>query len=196
MSGARFTAIALAVVATTLTPAASAQPAAAGAGTGAFENATPLALRPSKPLELVQEAPHAGIGWKLVAIAAVLGGGAYCLRRRLSIKPREEGELTIVRRVSLGMRSELVVVNVEGQRLLLGVTPHAIQSLSLLEANDDATVRAPAAGPTSGPFGDRFDALLDAAERTVPRSDAAARAVDERTVAGQARGLLALRRRG
>ncbi len=172
------------------------------------EGGTPLALRAGKAIELAQEPQHAGLGWKIAAVLAVLGGVAlYARKRGLPKKLGESGELTIVRRAALGMRSELLVVNVEGQRLLIGVTPHSIQSLAILDADEDRPVRAPAAQSSS--LGERFAAMLGSAEahnvrdseRESPAPTAAAqlspaaRSVEaEDDVAGQARGLLSLRR--
>lgn len=43
---------------------------------------------------------------------------------------------------SLGQRERLVIVDVEGQRLLLGVTPGAITRLGRLAPSDEAPVEA------------------------------------------------------
>jgi hypothetical protein len=112
--------------------------------------------------------------------------------------------LAILRRTPVGFRSELVVVDVEGQRFLLGVTPHSIQSLATLDS--DSASEAPAMAPAAS-VGDKFSAMLDSAERRSSareRNDPPASSVgqaavptvqDDADVAGQARGLLALRGR-
>jgi flagellar biogenesis protein FliO len=237
----RLCAIAVALAATVLTPPASAQldappslrpdpPAAAS------EGPTPLALRPNKSLELAREPEHATAGWKVVAVLAVLGGAAFYLRKRWKPRRGEDGQLTIVRRAAIGMRSELLIVNVEGQRMLLGVTPHSIQTLAMLDAleatspvgseqarsvlspaEDDAafdiergvlgsanaaaaaTSRGAASdGPGRTPdLGGRFAAMLRAADPGArPPPATPGEGIDDTHVAGQARGLLALRRRG
>ncbi len=224
MMRARWPAIALAAAAIALTPVALAQvdvPAAAPSSAASPEGGTPLALRPSKPLELAHEPPHSGIGWKLAAIVAVLGGAAFYVRKKWTPSASHDAQLTIVRRATVGFRSELLVVNVEGQRLLLGVTPQSIQSLAILD-NDEAPAAAAApvdaAGSAStGSLGERFAAMLDAADRPSPRArgakkehaqketlpkEPAAKASrldssvddDEPEIGSQARGLLALRR--
>jgi flagellar biogenesis protein FliO len=188
-----------------LSPVASASPPEVG---------TPLTLRPSKPLELAREpVSTTGMGWKLGALALVLGVVAFYSRRKLSSKRIDDTQLTIVRRATVGFRSELIVVNVEGQRFLLGVTPQSIQSLALLDG-DDATVPALAPAPSpdaSSSLGDRFAAMLDAADRPdpvarSPRREVAAKVAkvasteaavsfdEEPDIGTQARGLLALRR--
>ncbi len=171
------------------------------------EAATPLGLRPSKPLELASEPAHPGIGWKIAAIALVLGGVGFYSRRKFASKRTDDAQLTIVRRATIGFRSELLVVNVEGQRLLLGVTPQSIQSLALLDSDDTAPAFAASPSPdVSSSLGDRFAAILDAAdspraksprrEPTAKRalSDPAASSEEEPDFGSQARGLLALRR--
>ncbi|MBV9949917.1 MAG: flagellar biosynthetic protein FliO [Myxococcales bacterium] len=192
-----------------------AHPAALAPAPG--DGATPLALRPSKPIALAPEPAHAGVGWKLGLVALILGGGALYLRKRLPARRTADAQLTIVRRAPIGIRSELLVVNVEGQRLLLGVTAQSIQTLATLDPLDEtpAEEAAPARAATPGASlsrvlgGDaqegerghdlakRFAAVLQAAD-TGARGDAAppAGGDDDPPIAGQARGLLALRRRG
>jgi flagellar biogenesis protein FliO len=139
----------------------------------------------------------------------VLGGVGFYSRRRFASKRTDDTQLTIVRRATIGFRSELLVVNVEGQRLLLGVTPQSIQSLALLDGDDTAPALAASASPNvSSSLGDRFAAILEAADSPGPRakslrrepttkrasSDPAASSEDEPDFGSQARGLLALRR--
>jgi flagellar biogenesis protein FliO len=192
-------AIALALGAIGLTEPALADADGPTAPAPSVESATPLTLRPSKPLDLAQEPQHAGIGWKLFALAAILGCAGFYFRKRFQFKGAPDTGLTIVRRAPVGIRSELLIVSVEGQRLLIGVTPHTIQSLAVLDSDE------PAVEASSTPLGERFSAMLESAEK---RADAAPRAAPAtpfqpappaeeapEDVAGQARGLLALRRR-
>lgn len=194
-----FAAMAVALAATVLTSRASAQadpPRDTPSATS--ETATPLALRSPKPLELAPEPTHSGLGWKVVAVMAILGGAAFYLHKRVGPRRLDDGQLTIMRRTAIGIRSELLVVNVEGQRLLLGVTPNSIQSLAVLDGDADQSVDA-SAGETSAQdqaVEQRFAALLKSTETraVAPRPDPLPRVEDE--VAGQARGLLSLRRQG
>jgi flagellar protein FliO/FliZ len=175
-------------------PAASAEPA------------TPLVLRPSKPLELAPEPAPSSVGWKVAAVLALAGGLAFYLRKGRPGARVKDGGLVVVRRVPVGMRSELLVVNVEGQRLLVGVTPHSIQSLAILDSDEpqpaEEAVRA------STPLGERFAAMLDSARQAIPR-EAPSRPVavahpappaphpePGAPVADQARGLLSVIRSG
>jgi flagellar biogenesis protein FliO len=213
-TAAAVVAAAVPVAAAAPAPAAAAAPEAAPAAQAPTVSAaapavadpgTPLALRPSKPLELAKEPPSGGsLGWKMVAILLVLGGVAFFARKRFQPVVISDARLNIVRRTGIGFRSELVIVDVDGQRLLLGVTPSSIQMLATLDGED-------ASGALTAPPGtadERFAALLDAADRRSsrprvepasasqparePREDASP---DPDDVAGQARGLLALRGR-
>jgi flagellar biogenesis protein FliO len=193
-----FAAIALAIGAIVLTPPVGAQQDPPPDTSVAPAASTPLALRPGKPLALAPEPPHSSLGWKVLACLAILGGAAFYMRKRLKPRQLDDGQLTIVRRAPIGIRSELLVVQVEGQRLLIGVTPHAIQSLAVLDSDDEAASRvAEALAPTGSVVGERFTAMLQAADaRTPGHRPEVSPAVDEASLAGQARGLLALRRRG
>jgi flagellar protein FliO/FliZ len=227
--GAIVAAIGVALAATVLTPRARAQQdpprdtvsaptVAASERRRDDEVATPLALRPTKPLELAQEPARAGGAWKIVAVFVILGGAAFYLRKRIQPRRIEEGQLTIVRRTTVGLRSELLIVNVEGQRLLIGVTPHSIQSLAVLDGieadapefvaaserrrNEDAASERrrgdDEALAQERPVGERFAAVLKSAETPRPEANRPKlpAASEEPYVAGQARGLLGLRRQG
>jgi flagellar biogenesis protein FliO len=213
-------AIALALAATTLTATAAAdapdapvlvQGSTAPATAASSSGSTPLSLRPSKAIELAPEPAHGALAWKVAFVLALVGGAALYLRRRATPIEARMPELTIVRRAAVGLRSELVVVNVEGQRLLIGVTPHTIQSLAILDADEPHAQLAAAPPRGASNLGERFAAMLDTASRTAPAPDLpvaadpprraraerpSPRALQEDEVAEQARGLAALRRAG
>jgi flagellar biogenesis protein FliO len=217
MTPVRF-AIALALAATTLTAAAAAEtvadrtaPSTVAGAAPAAQTSTPLSLRPGKPIELAPEPEHAATAWKVAFVLALVGGAALYLRRRAAPLESRQPELTIVRRASVGLRSELLVVNVEGQRLLIGVTPHSIQSLAILDGDDPEARVAPMPSRNGSTLGERFSAMLDTAARGAagsaptlpaepPRRDGVERAArpsyHNDDVAEQARGLAALRRAG
>lgn len=66
-------------------------------------------------------------------VVAVLGGAAWALRRTNTMR---RGRLPIVveTAVALGERRSLVVVSVEGRRLLLGLTPQSVGLVTELKA--------------------------------------------------------------
>jgi flagellar protein FliO/FliZ len=200
----RWAVIAAAVSVITLALPALADPADAPAPPPP-DTGTPLSLRPSKPVALATQPDGPSTGWKLAALLALAGSAAIYWRKRGRRGPSLQGELTIVRRASVGIRSELLVVNVEGQRLLIGVTPQSIQSLAILDHDehperDERHERMSAEAPQTGmTVGARVDALLGVSEERRPRIapvSLVATVPAEGTALGQARGLLALRRQG
>ncbi len=149
---------------------------------------TPLQLRHDSVV-----APSSGsaasAGWKLAGIAVVIAGVALWLRKK-----RRNGlgdslpspTLRVVARTSVGARSELIVVDVGGQRVLLGATPSSINHLVDIDTDDllhEATKPA-----LRGTMGSRFHALLEGA---LTEKDAR----PEEVVETQAKNLVVLRKR-
>jgi flagellar biogenesis protein FliO len=94
---------------------------------------TPLGVRPSKPLTLAPESTSSGIGWKLAFAAAAVGLGVWGMRKRNAQKRNApKHAIDIVSRKALGVRSELLVVTIDDQTFLLGVTPTSIGMLTTL----------------------------------------------------------------
>ena len=130
------------------TPAVSAAvPLAAPAAPAA--DGTPLATHataPAKPLALAPQSEGLSIGYKLLAVLAI--GGAVALYLKKKRGPKVAGivpsKIDILARAGLGVRSQLVVVEVEGTRLLVGMTPSAIQTLAVLQTPEDDNVAAEA----------------------------------------------------
>jgi flagellar protein FliO/FliZ len=99
---------------------------------------TPLSVRPARPIELAPEPHSSRFGVGLAALAAGVGAAFWLYRRRgggRSAGPRRT--ITISARQAIGVRSELIVVEIDGQGMLLGVTPGAIQRLALLPAAEE-----------------------------------------------------------
>jgi len=147
------------VVTAAALPAAAPAPAPAPAVTAAVPLAaptaapaadgTPLATHataPAKPLALAPQSEGLGIGYKLLAVLAI--GGAVALYLKKKRGPKVAGivpsKIDILARAGLGVRSQLVVVEVEGTRLLVGMTPSAIQTLAVLQTPEDDNVAAEA----------------------------------------------------
>ena len=121
-----------AIAATAAAPIAAAPIAAAPLATE--PTATPLQLRATHPLELAQDPVSNYAAWKLAAALAVMAAGAYALKKHNDKnRPTETiRSLQVLKKLSIGVRTELIVVDVDGQRLLLGVTPSSIQTLASL----------------------------------------------------------------
>jgi flagellar biogenesis protein FliO len=170
---------------------------------------TPLQVRPSKPLVLEPSPPASNVGWKLFAMVSIAGAGFWLWKRRAARPVTfQVPQLAILRRISLGVRSELVLIELDGQRLLLGVTPHTVQNLYIVpdasaeETTDDGEDRETAT------YGRRLAGMIGAVEEARTEGSAApaspvqpkrskrtGRAVAEpiaMPVEGQARGLAAL----
>ncbi len=102
----------------------------------------PLVIRrtPEKPLELSAQTPSDSIWIKLAVCGLIVGGAVYLLRKRGLLKaPARSHTMTIVSRTGIGVRSELLVVDIDGQKLLLGVTPGSISRLAVLATGSEAT---------------------------------------------------------
>ncbi len=105
------------------------------------ETERPLVIRrtPEKPLELSAQTPSDSIWIKLGVCGLIVAGGAYLFRKRGLFKaPVRTHTMTIVARTAIGVRSELLLVEVDGQKLLLGVTPGSISRLAVMPGNGDA----------------------------------------------------------
>lgn len=201
-------ALAIGVIALTLaavtTPAFADEPAAPEPAA----SATPLATRPSKPLTLASPSEGGSFGYKLLAGVVVATAAALWLRKKHGRRPVAPAtRIDILGRTSLGVRSELLVVEVEGTRLLVGMTPGAIQPLAVLDTPVDADATADEeTAPVRADASEREHPALEVADRArlllgrprtetkaaqpPPRRTAPVRPAKANIVAGQAKGLL------
>lgn len=149
-------------------PSPAPAPVAREAAAPAAPTATPLSVRPSRPLALAPESTSTDTGWKFLAVFAVAAAAlAYWKRQNPAVRLDLGPELRVVRRTSIGVRSELLVVDVDGQRYLLGVTPSSVQSLAVLDGNETSP-KAPAhdeerARESGTDTVARFEAMLESA---------------------------------
>lgn len=202
-------------------PAVAAAPAAAPAAPPpAAEQpqaaATPLNVRPSipTPLSLAPSHEGLGLGYKVLAFAVVAGGLVLYARKKRGGRGLDapKSRIDIIARSGRGVRSEVVVIEVDGTRLLVGMTPNAIQTLAVLDAsaveNREVTEEEEEVSPRKNDIGERVRTLLGNDDgpgmrvpqiksagaarnrpRTAPR-DMHTNKLGMRDVAGQARGLL------
>ncbi|HEY2407722.1 MAG TPA: flagellar biosynthetic protein FliO [Polyangiaceae bacterium] len=91
--------------------------------------------------------PNMTRSWLALGVAALLGGLAFYLR---SAKPKARravvANLRVLSSTKLGARASLVIVDVSGQKLMLGVTDASVNKLGWLdapEAEDDAEDHLP-----------------------------------------------------
>ncbi|MGL4929909.1 MAG: flagellar biosynthetic protein FliO [Plesiomonas sp.] len=80
--------------------------------------------------------PPISIGMALLSLLLVLALiiGLGWLAKRLRLPFHGKGSIQIEQQQALGQRERLLIVNVEGQRLLIGVTPQNISLLSHLNS--------------------------------------------------------------
>jgi flagellar biogenesis protein FliO len=96
---------------------------------------TPLATRPTKALSLAPEDEGTPAVYKLLVAVVILAGAAVWLKSKWKVRtPAFRRRIDVLSRTSLGVRSELLVVEVEGTRLLVGTTPSSIQTLAILDS--------------------------------------------------------------
>ena len=211
-----------AAIAAPPTVAAAPAPAIAAAPPAAAEQpqaaATPLSVRPSipTPLSLAPSHEGLGLGYKVLAFAVVAGGLVLYARKKRGGRGLDapKSRIDIIARSGLGVRSEVVVLEVDGTRLLVGMTPNAIQTLAVLDAsaveNREVAEEEEEIAPRKNDIGERVRTLLGNDDgpgmrmpqiksagaarnrpRTAPRDMHANKpSIGMRDVAGQARGLL------
>jgi flagellar biogenesis protein FliO len=120
------------------TPAGGAPERAATPAGGAPERATtPLHLRTGGGLGGEARPAPSGPSWALngLLVALTAAAGAWAWKRRGGGAPAAAGfaTLRVVGRLPLGARAEAVVVDVEGRRMMLGVTPRGVEHLADLD---------------------------------------------------------------
>lgn len=199
--------------------AANPAPAASGAHATDAHAGTPLGVRQPRSLTLAA-ASSSGGDWKLLLGVGGLAVGIFIWKRRADAASASSSgpELKIVRRTPLQHHGELLVVEVGGQRMLLGATSTSVQHLATLEGAEESATE-PAASPApvieaptaslapavSAPRDEatvRFEAMLAAARsaadrdtmRTPPRRPTLPREAPpvEEEVEEQVRGLISL----
>ncbi len=192
-----------------MTAAWAADPAPA-ASAPAQRTDSNLPVRPSRPIELTPEGSGVPWSFKVLLIAAILGGGGWYYLKQVRPKQLAAGRarpttLRIAARTAIGVRSELIVVDVEGQSLLIGVTPQTITRLAVLPQTEGQALAE--AGQGHGTEDDPemevgFRQALARAERspqsptTSAERPARASSPPPDTVEEQARGLLRPGKRG
>lgn len=120
---------------------------------------TPLALKTDGPSASPRSSGEMGIATKVGACALILGAAAWAFKRRRNASKTDlgaKGSLALLSRLSLGARTEVCVIEVDGQRLVIGVTPQNISTLSV--AGLESTLAEPepiAAAPRLADMRDR-----------------------------------------
>ncbi|WP_334107100.1 flagellar biosynthetic protein FliO [Methylobacillus sp.] len=88
-----------------------------------------------------------GLGLVLAVMMAIAW-----LMKRMTPGLRQQSVVRIVGGVSVGHREKVVVVEVAGRWLVLGVAPGQVTSLADLEPGEETPLDQPASGPATVPF--------------------------------------------
>ncbi len=101
----------------------------------------------SKP---VAGGPSVGLGRSLgvLLLTSVLGGTALYLRSKKNKVPKQRlAQLRVVASTKLGGRAQLVLAEVDGRKILLGVTDSSVRKLGWLEADAQTAEEEFSLGP-------------------------------------------------
>jgi flagellar protein FliO/FliZ len=91
---------------------------------------------PKAPVRAVSAGDAAAWGLGLVIVLAVFFGCIWGLRKLSGLSVSGGGKMRVLGGLSLGMRERVVLLQVGGKQLVLGVTPGRIQTLLVLEGDD------------------------------------------------------------
>jgi flagellar biogenesis protein FliO len=117
---------------------------AAGAGAEEAPDASlksPAWLAPksaAKPAKAVAAGPSVGLGRSVAVLffVSVLGGTALYLRSKKHKAPKARlAQLRVVGSTKLGGRAQLVLAEVDGRKILLGVTDNSVRKLGWMDAD-------------------------------------------------------------
>jgi flagellar biosynthetic protein FliO len=89
----------------------------------------------------------AQVGATLLFIIALIFASAWCIKRFNLRGMSQRGAIRIESALSLGQKEKIVMVNVEGKRLLLGVTTHNISVLENMLNEQDEVIPKPVDKP-------------------------------------------------
>lgn len=76
----------------------------------------------------------------LLVVLGMILAAAWAARRLQVIRPRAAGRIRVLEGLAVGTRDKLLLVEVEGQRMLLGLSPGRIALLSELGRGETAPV--------------------------------------------------------
>ncbi|MFO0611658.1 MAG: flagellar biosynthetic protein FliO [Polyangiaceae bacterium] len=128
------------------TPAPEPEPPPAASAPAPAPSGTPLVLR-SDTAAAPRASSDLGLATKIGACALIVGAAVWAFKRRRAAnktEPGATGSLALLSRLSLGARTEVCVVEVDGQRLVLGITPQSIRTLSVTGIDSEVLDAEPA----------------------------------------------------
>ncbi|WP_448506847.1 FliO/MopB family protein [Immundisolibacter sp.] len=98
-----------------------------------------------------------------LALVVALIGGLFVLLRRFQVRTGSASGIRALAALSVGTRERVVLLEVAGQQVLVGVAPGRVQALLVLGDNANLSVSPPAE-----PFAARLDAALSGNAQAVP----------------------------
>lgn len=115
---------------------------------------TPLNLRPAPaPFGVGGGSTSSSLAPQLALVVLAAAAGLWLYKRRARTSAEAYKPPKILSRTAVGVRSELLVVEVEGQVMLIGVTPQSIQRIAVLSVLPNSAQTSPLqlAEPTEEP---------------------------------------------
>jgi len=95
---------------------------------------TCIALFGSAPIAAAVDAPGTGQALQVFAalavVLALIAAAAWGARRLQSFRPQGRGHIRIVEGLAIGTREKLLLIEVDEQRVLIGLCPGRIQTLA------------------------------------------------------------------
>ncbi|MBW0146753.1 flagellar biosynthetic protein FliO [Marinobacter arenosus] len=105
-----------------------------------------------------------GIG--LLAVIAIIYGCAWIIRRMNGMTGMNNNAIKVVSVMALGARERLVLIEVGGQQMLLGITPSTIRTLHVF---DEPVVDA--SNPPTGDFARGLQGMIGKSWTSPTRND-------------------------
>jgi flagellar protein FliO/FliZ len=98
-----------------------------------------------------------------LALVVALIGGLFVLLRRFQVRTGSASGIRALAALSVGTRERVVLLEVAGRQVLVGVAPGRVQALLVLGDNASLSVSPPAE-----PFAARLDAALSVNAQAAP----------------------------
>jgi len=117
------------------------------------------------------EFPIGRLAASVVFVAGLMAAVYYYFRRfmgKRGLMPSREKHLQVLSTVPLGMKSSLVLVDVLGERFLVGVSDGKVELLSRVDRKAETVRRADGGAEHAGPYGSFGERLWESMERDEP----------------------------
>ena len=123
-----------------------------GAAAAAQPDAVAQTIQPASTQQLIKTTVALGV------VVVTIFGIAFLAQRYGRFNATGQGQLSIVSSLAVGPKARIVVLRVEKEQIVVGVTPEGISKLHVLTAAESAPVTASAQADQS--FAQRLQATL------------------------------------